>query len=202
MSGFGDRLLDDLGPSFVRLAGPLLPPVVEALVAPIAEVDDLLQPTPGGWATFADLDTTPQPWWFGQVVGVTVDRNLSAEGQREQVRSRPAARRGSPAAINAAVQALLTGTKTVVLFERDGSPWRLRVRVYEAEVPAGVTAAVIKAAVTAQKPVGIVVNVEIRPAASYDHFAAEHGPAYSDAASDFASYDSARTHVPEEGTIA
>ncbi|NGZ99387.1 hypothetical protein G5V59_00160 [Nocardioides sp. W3-2-3] len=83
---------------------------------------------------------------------------LTVEQARAFVRDRAYWRRGTPAAVRAAVAALLTGQKRVALVERDGGPWRLTIRVYAAEVPPGVTLDDLKAAAATQKPVGIILQ--------------------------------------------
>lgn len=195
------RVLEALGDAFRRHAGPGLDPLVDGLAAPLDDTDSRVTPTARGWAQVFDLDTTPDPAWLGRAIGTKVPVGLPVEEARALVRGRAYWKRGTPAAIVAAVQQLLTGTKHVTLLERDGSPWRLTVRVYETEVPAGVTVEQIAAAAATQKPVGIVVTVEIATAATYAHFAAVHGPTYQDVADDFPTYIDAHWHVPEEGTI-
>lgn len=195
------RVLEALGEAYRRQAGPVLEDLVDGIAAPINDADSRLTETDSGWAAAFDLNLTPDPAWTGRAIGSKVPGGLTVEQARTYIRERPYWRRGTPAAIRAAVGALLAGSKTVTLLERDGSPWRLRVRVYEPEVPAGVTLAQLHAAAVSQKPVGIVLTTEIAPTASYAHFAAEHGPSYDDAATEFPTYESARFHVPEEGTV-
>ena len=194
-----DRVLDALGEGFRDRAGALVEPLVDGLTEPLAEVDELVQPTDRGWGTVFDLDATPVPAWYGNATGTTVPGGLTIEEQREYVRSRPRFRRGSPTAVKGAVAALLTGTRRVDLFERDGSPWNLRVRTYSAE-STGLTEADLLAAAGTQKPVGITLSAEVALGASYDHHTAEH-PTYEDFAATYTSYDEASIHVPEEGTV-
>lgn len=195
MSAFSDRALADLGPTFQRFAGPLLEPLMEAFTGPISDADDLLQPAEGsafGWPTFADIATTPQPWWYGQVVGVPVDKTLSLDAQRAIVLAHPNTLRGTPAAMIAAVQTLLTGLKRVNLVERvGGDPYALQVEVYTPDLidPATTTAQVLAAATT-QKPVGIIITAVISA-----------GDTYADVAG-YGTYAAVDAAVPDYTTLA
>lgn len=193
-----DRVLEALGQGFRDRAGTLVEPLVGALTEPLSEVDQLVQPTARGWGAALDLDATPAPAWYGNATGTQVPGGLTIEEQREYVRSRPRFRRGSPTAVKGAVAALLTGTRRVDLFERDGSPWHLRVRTYSAE-SAGVTDADIRTAAGTQKPVGITLDAEVALGASYDHHTAELA-SYDEFEATYSTYDEASIHVPEEGT--
>lgn len=197
-SAVADRILAALGEALRRRAGALLEDVVGGYAAPLAPVDELLQPTGRGWPTAFDVDATPDPAWVGEATGTTVPRGLSVEDQRAYVRDRASWRRGTPRAVKGAVGQLLTGTRRVDLFERDGSPWHLRVRTYSAE-SAGLDEADLVAAATTQKPVGITLQAEVALGASYEHHAAEWAT-YEEFAAAYSSYDEASIHVPEEGT--
>lgn len=199
-SAAAQRVLDALGEAFRSQAGPLLEDLVDGLAAPLADTDTRTTPTAAGWAQVFDLDTTPDPRWLGAAIGSPVPAGLTVDQARDYISGRAYWRRGTPEAIRAAVRPLLTGERRVVLLERDTSPWHLTVRVYEAEVLPGVTAADVAAAATTQKPVGIILAAEIVAGASYAHFAVEHGPTYGDVATDFPTYAAAASHLPEEGT--
>lgn len=194
------RVLAALGEAFARRSGETLDQLVDGLAAPMDDADARLRTTDRGWAAAFDLDQTPDPAWLGRAIGSPVPQGLAPEDARDYVRGRAYWQRGTPASIRAAVGNLLTGDRHVTLIERDGSPWQLRVRVYEPEVPVGVTVEQIAAAAATQKPVGIVLEAEIRPTASFAHFADEHGPTFADAAATFATFSDTRFHIPEEGT--
>lgn len=158
------RALLGLGEGLTKLGGALWSPFVGALAAPLQREEDL-GPTPGQSVTLStptalyDVERTPYPAWLGQLGGVVVPRGASTEQARDLVRSQRASRRGTPAAIVAAAQSALTGTRRVLLVERDGSPWRLRLVTYRVQTPD--PAAVVRA-VSAEKPVGIVFVHEVR----------------------------------------
>lgn len=198
-SAVAARLVEALGAALLRRGGDQLEDLVDGYAVSLAPLDDRLQPVPiRGWPAAFDLDTTPDPAFIGAATGTRVPGGLTLEQQRDYVRDRTAWRRGSPAAVKGAVAALLTGTRRVDLFERDGSPWHLRVRTYSAQ-SADVTEADIVAAAGTQKPVGITLDAEIALGASYEHHTAEW-ETYEDFTAAYSSYDEASIHVPEEGT--
>lgn len=206
-SAVADRILAALGEALRRRAGALLEDVVDGYAAPLAPVDELLQPTDRGWPAAFDVDATPDPAWVGEATGTTVPRGLSVEDQRAYVRDRAAWRRGSPGAVKGAVGQVLSGpNRRVDLRERDGSPWGLGVTVWSAQVGELTDEQILEAAAT-QKPVGIVLtDVEVLEGATWDHIVAEHGT-WDDVLTDFGAWDApgptedtVRYHVPEEGT--
>ncbi|MDI6911490.1 hypothetical protein [Nocardioides sp.] len=208
MADLVDRVLEALGRAFVTRAGDALPNLLDGLADPLRDADDRLAATDRGWAAAFDLDATPEPRWIGSATGTSVPGGLTLAEQRDYVRDRATWRRGTPEAIKGAVRAILlaTNSRRVDLLEREGSPWRLGVRVWAAEVPAGGSVAVLAAAKT-QTPVGILVDVHVESGATYEHMAEYHGPTYEDALAAFPLYDSASPveatsvyHVPEEGT--
>lgn len=196
-SQFAQRVLDGAGPAFAEQAGPLLEPFVDGLTSQVAATDALLSPAgDDAWPVVFDLDVTPHPAWLAQIAGTRLPGGLTKQQQRDYVRERRAWRRGTPAAIRSAVQAALRGSRRVELVERDGSPWHLTVRVYDAEVPDGDPGPVLAAAVS-QKPVGVTVTVDVLPGATVDHMTLFHGPTVADYAAAFATVADARDHVPE-----
>jgi hypothetical protein len=192
------RIVAALGDALARRGGAQLEDLVDGYAAPVAPLDERLQPTAREWPAAFDLDTTPDPAFIGAATGTRVPGGLTLTQQRDYVRDRASFRRGTPQAIKGAVAQLLTGTRRVDLYERDGSPWHLRVRTYSAE-SAGVTDADILAAAGTQKPVGITLDAEVALGASYEHHTAEHAT-YEDFTAAYSSYDEASIHVPEEGT--
>lgn len=195
------RVLNALGEAFGVHAGELLLYVLDALAFTIDDTDARATLTPGGWAAVWDLDTTPDPAWLGRTLGSYVPAGLAAEQARDYVRNRAYWRRGTPAAIQAAVRVLLSGGQRVILTERDGSPWHLSVSVYSSELLPGVDVDDITAAVLSQKPIGLTYSIHILSGATYAHMLAEHGPSYTDEAAVFPTYQQATNHIPEEGTI-
>lgn len=165
-----ERALVGLGEGLASLAGPLWRPFITALARPL-QVEEDLGPAPGQEVTLAtptalyDVERTPHPAWLGQLGGVVVPRGATLEQARDLVRSQRASRRGTPAAIIAAARSALTGTRTVTLRERDGSPWRLTLVTYAAETP---DPARVLAAVAQEKPAGIVLQYSVAPGLTWD----------------------------------
>jgi hypothetical protein len=198
VTAVGERVLNAVGPTFRRRAGVLLEPLVEALAVPLVEVDELVEPTAGGWARVFDLDTTTAPSTLGAATGTLIPSGLTLEDQRAFLLEQPARRRGSADSIIAAARAAAPG-RQVDLFERLGSPWHLEVRLTGGADDPAVTAAV-RAAVELQKPVGITLDVVIVAGATFDHMRIHHGPTFDDQAAAFGTFEDERTHTPEGGT--
>jgi hypothetical protein len=204
------RVLTALGRSFADRAGPLLVDLVAVLTAGLDTVDALVQPQAAvPWAPVYDLDAASDPRLPGQLTGTTVPDGLTAAQQRAWIRDRSSWSRGTPAAMVAAVRPLLTGYQRVDLYERTsptsglgGAPWQLLVRVYAAQLGAGVTLAQVQAAAETQRPVGVVMTVDVAAGATYGHMTATHGPTYAAYQAAFPTYESARTHMPENGSAA
>lgn len=118
--------------------------------------------TDDGWSIILDVDRCPDyalPY-LGQFVGVSVPIGTDEASARQLIRDKPRQSRGTPASIVAAAQRNLTGSKSVVLRERDGAvgtddPYRITVITYTAETPD--PDAVLNEILTV-KPGGIVLN--------------------------------------------
>lgn len=213
MSGVNDRVLEGLGPALRDAAGPVLDDLVHATTVDLEVLDDLTRPTERGWAAVVDLDTTPDPAWFGRVTGTSVPAGLTLEQKRAFVRDRPAWRRGSVDAIAAAILAVLPAGARVAFLERpDARAWHLGLLV-RSEHTSSTEAAVLAAAAT-QKPVGLVLDgVEFtleaeppgvrwwRPSATTTRYARLKAlaPTYAAARAKFPTYRDARDHNPQEG---
>jgi hypothetical protein len=122
-------------------------------------VDDWVrdQPEGPGWSLLLDLNRCPPEAlaWLGQFVGVRIPVGLTDAQQRAWILSMPGFKRGTPAAMIAAVQATLTGTKTVTLVERDGDPYALTVKTIPAETP---NQTQTTNAILSQKPAGLTLG--------------------------------------------
>lgn len=118
-----------------------------------------------GWSILLDLNRAPTEVlpWLGQFVGAIVDPRLSDAAQRAQIDNPVIWQRGSVAGILNAIQPLLTGTKTVLMKERDpvASPsqpaYGLTIFTYTSETP---SSAAVLAAINAVKPAGIILNYQ------------------------------------------
>jgi len=198
LSDVAARALDATGEAFQRRAGELLPGLVAALTDAMVDVDEAFAATAGGWPAFADLDSTAHPEWLGRATGTQVPAGMVGEEARAYVRERAAWRRGTPGAMLAAAREVYP-TGAIALVERDGSPWRTTIRLYAGEATEADKARIV-AAVSAHKPVGIVLTVVRVTGASWGHFKAHHGPSWGDLLSEFGTWEAMTTHIPEEGT--
>jgi len=90
-----------------------------------------------GWSIAVDVDRCPDDAlnWLAQFVGVTIPDGLTEDDRRLRIKSTDGWKRGTPAALIAAPIPYLTGNKTVVLKERDGSAYRFTVITYRDETP-------------------------------------------------------------------
>lgn len=186
-----------MGAAAVERAGPLLDPLLVALTASLEATDAMVRDTGGGWPAAFDVDATPDPRWLASITGTQVPYGVSDATIRDAIRDRAAWRRGTPRAMLSAARTVFP-VGLITLVERDGSPWRVTIRLYGAEATPADEARVL-AAVATEKPVGIVLAVEVVSGASYDHLEAE-ATTYPALAAMFPTYSQMRAHVPEEGT--
>lgn len=142
---------------------------VYALFNPLVEIDELVRDsdTHVGWGKLLDVDAAPV-WalpWLAQFVGVTPIKGLDEASQRLRIKKAAGFHRGSAEAIKAAAGQYLTGTRRVELYERDGSPWRFRIRTYASETP---NPQAVRDAVLALKPAGLVFVHEVLSGTTID----------------------------------
>jgi hypothetical protein len=135
--------------------------VVDAIGSQHAETEAYTRDdaTHTGWGQLLDLNVCPSialPW-LGQFVGVQIPDGMDDADARALIAARPAATRGTVGAIRAALQPLLTGTKTVTIRERTPDPYSFKVISYSVETPAGSGPAAL-AALTAAKPAGLIMS--------------------------------------------
>lgn len=162
VSAVADELYEILKPlayADQSLGWPLLL-FCEAVSNPVQVVKDVGV----DWSQILDVDRAPYDGlpWLAQLVGSTLGPMLTGESttsydtrSRSYIRATPGFNRGTPAAMVAAIQQYLTGTKSVILRERAGGPYKLQIRTKTAETPS--TAAVLQAIAT-QKPAGITLD--------------------------------------------
>lgn len=128
------------------------------------EIEDLARDKANGqpgWAAAMDPDQASLNGlgWLGQLVGVRLRSEDTTQAQDVSwVKAEAGFKRGSPAAIIAALQPLLTATKHVVLVERvGGNAYAVEIQLILTEIPAGTKWRVYTAAL-AQKPAGIIMT--------------------------------------------
>jgi len=145
--------------------------LVAAVVEQIAELDELARDGPDGspgWSRLLDVDLCPV-WalpWLAQLVGAVCPDGLSEADRRMCIREANGRKRGTVAAMTAAVQATLTGGRQVLITERyQGFAYRLRVQTYAVETP---DQAATRAAIVSQKPAGLVLTYDVLLGPTWD----------------------------------
>jgi hypothetical protein len=138
----------------------LIDDVCEALLSPLDPLDDVVRGDEDGFhppfALAVHGEHAPR-WvlpWLANLVGVEWHEAPSEE-LRRLILERPAFRRGTTAAIVAAAEATLTGSRYVLAVERDTSPWKMGVVTLASETP---DPAETLRQMLRQKPFGIVLT--------------------------------------------
>lgn len=154
-----------------------------------------------GWSQMVDINRVPTAAlpWLGQFVGVKVDTRLSDADQRAQVRSVGGWSRGTVSAMRSAPTPYLTGTKTVILRERDPAAcaaqpaYGLTVITKTSETS---NSAAVLAALLAQKPAGIVLNYTVLAGNDYTLVYNGGATTYANIFSTYATYQGLLNGVP------
>lgn len=109
-----------------------------------------------GWSKVLDLSRVPDEGldWLAQFIGVRFPSNATVAVKRSLITARTGWQRGTPAAIIAAAQTTLTGTKLVTLVERNGDAYNLSVTTKASETP---DPSATLEALLSQKPAGIIL---------------------------------------------
>jgi hypothetical protein len=165
--------------------------VCAALAAPIDPLYDLLFTTLRPWELAVDLDRAPD-WilpWLGQFPGVAVNTALTPDLQREQIRDAEGRRRGTVPAIEATARLSLTGTRQVIITERQGSAYRYTVATRASETPDPTTT---ERQVRAQKPGALVMTYAVIVGGDFATLLATHTD-FADVAATFATFTALRT---------
>lgn len=170
----------------------------QAAMLPVQWVADLVRDSDDGpgWSALVDPDRCPDfalPW-LAQPAGVTLVPGMTADQQRALIRDEPAQDRGTLGALVAAAQRRLTGTKRVILRERDGSAYRLTVITLISETP---DAAGTEADIRAVKPAGLVLNYETSADWSFEILRTTFDT-FADVAAEYSDFEDLRTN---HGTI-
>lgn len=143
--GFAEAIYEQVDPltfAEAQLDYPLLK-FLGALGQAFQQMDTLAFPGDGTppWSALVDIDRIPDEGlpYLGQMIGVAVDTGLTFDQQRQQIRDHTSWQRGTPAALTKAIQMFLTGSKTVVITERDTSPYHFGITTYSDETPPDIT---------------------------------------------------------------
>jgi len=119
-----------------------------------------------GWSSIVDVNRCPSEGlpWLAQLVGARLPVGLTDAQQRAYINTKPGWGRGTPAAMLSALQATLTGGKTVIMRERDSAAdatrpaYGLTIITNTAETP---NQAASLAAILSQKPAGIILAYNV-----------------------------------------
>ena len=162
---FAAELYDELAPvaQHDEANGYALAHYLSAIGVMYEEVESIIRDRAGrpGWAVLFDPAACPDfalPW-LAQFAGVPAGPGTPPAALRAAIIARAGYDRGTPAAIKAAVAAVLTGERAVRLLEREsGDAYALGVVVRPAETPD--EPAALEAAMAA-KPAGLILTLYV-----------------------------------------
>jgi hypothetical protein len=160
------RLLGDLGP----VLNADLESYLRACAQTFEDVDALARDDPPwcGWSVVLDPAACPAAGlpWLAQFVGVELAPGTDEASARAAIAQHAGWRRGTPAAIEAAVKPTLTGSRFAYLDERvggDAYAAMITTRTDETPDPAATLAAAMAA-----KPAGILLTQQLVSGTTYD----------------------------------
>lgn len=193
VSDFSEELYSGLAPAFTDEYDPDWTALsfVGALGTTLDELWDVIEDNDVPWTKAMSPTDAPAIalGWLAGLAGVLIESGWTEEQTREAIRTRPGQKRGTPAAIIAAAQRSLTGTKHVVMNERDSSAYHLTIRTYTSETP---NSATVLRDILTQKPAGIVLNYATSSGRLYSEVGASEAN-YTAAGTDFSSYNAMRS---------
>jgi hypothetical protein len=144
--------------------------IVEALTKMYVDVDELVRESAigqPGWSPLFDASRCPSEGltWLAQIIGCTIARGDTLAVTRSKLAGAESGlRRGTLATMKIAAQRLLTGNKTIVVSERTSDAWHFAIRTRTTETP---DSAAVLAALTAQKPAGLIMDYATYPGLLY-----------------------------------
>lgn len=166
------------------------------------EIEDLARDTAEGpgWSSLLDVDRAPADalGYLAQFVGVTIPPGLTDAAQRDRIAATDGMSRGKVTAIVGAAQQRLTGSKTVILRERDPnvSPtapaYGLTVITFTGETPDPVAT---EADIRAQKPAGIKLAYTVLAAQDFEQVRDTY-TTFNDLRVAYTDFDEMRTDTP------
>jgi hypothetical protein len=148
-----------------------------------------------GWSAIVDVDRCPSVGlpWLAQLVGGQLPEGATDANARAYIRARPGWGRGTRATMIAAIQFYLTGNKTVVIRERDSSPYHFIVYTYTNETP---NSALVNAVIARQKPAGLQYTYTVVAGGTYGSLNASYAASYNAMKAAFTTYNGIRTNTP------
>lgn len=190
---FGEELYAALGPAHTDETGSdpdwELLSFCGALGSMLERAWDVVQSdeheTP--WAAVFNADDA-EVWalpYLAQFAGVRRQLAWTDEQLRAAIKDRPGLRRGTPASIIAATKRTLTGSKTVIMTERDTGAYNLSIRTLVGETP---DEDIVLSDILTQKPAGIVLDYQAIAAQDYNEVDTDFA-SYNDLDAAYDSYD-------------
>jgi len=154
---------------------------------------DGFTPTPGKLAHWMGLPHRSQSELLDAVIATETEEQYTAR-RRDIIKQAPSWKRGTPAAIKAAVKAQLTGGKTVILRERLGGAYKLSIYTYAIDTP---DADRVLAAILTQKPGGITLTYAVHDMQDYQQLLTNHAT-YDAIWAYYGTYQGIATDLPGE----
>lgn len=169
---------------------------IEALTAPAEQVNIIVgeEEQEFGWSVALDPDLCPAKLlpWLAQWEGVELTPDMDEAARRQAIKDREGSARGRVATIRARIERTLTGTKRIIIRERNPSPYSLYIRTIASETP---DENLTRAAILAQKPAGLVLNYEAATGITYIDLEADY-ETYNDLAAADLTYDALAEQLP------
>ena len=149
-----------------------------------------------GWSILLDVDRCPPEAlsWLAQLVGTKTIPSLTTAQQRAYIKSKPGWQRGTPAAMVTEIQQYLTGSKRVIITERDTDAYHFSVLTFASETP---STALVNQAILAQKPAGLQYTYTTSSGGDYGYVASAYTN-YGTLITKYATYDGLA--IVKEGT--
>lgn len=184
VSQLAEELYAKLGPftDLDEATGWHLLKYVDVVASSLANTYDIIRDRDDlpGWSVLFDPDQAPSNAlpYLSQFVGAILTADMSDADRRNEIKSPGQWRRGTPAAMRAAIRRTLSGGQNVWISERfAGEPYHLWVRTLDTETP---DQAATHAAIISQKPLGILLDYDV-----------VSGWSWSDVVSEFTDWDDA-----------
>lgn len=173
LDDIGDEAVGDFAPLIDTYGDPdeVLQTFLRGFARMLKDVDDISADGTNdepGWSQVFDLSRAKTTWlaWMGQLVGYRVPRQPDTQSledydteQRDRMVTRNAWLRGTVSSITLAAQDHLYEPKRVIVQERIGGPWVIRVSVMEIQVKT--SEAELRSAVYADKVAGLLLEVNV-----------------------------------------
>lgn len=180
-NAIGDEAFGDFFPLVERYGDPsqVLETYLKGLGNMLKQIDDIAKDGSDdepGWSQIFDLKKAKTEWlpWMGQLVGYPVPARPSGQtleaydaAQRERIITRSAYRRGTIALLVEVVQEQLSGSKSVIIHERNGGdPYVIKVWVFASQI--ATSEAEVRRAALDQKVAGLIMDFSVLSGLDYN----------------------------------